>query len=235
MSLELVRRTFLSLSAVLAPAAVLMGCAPVGRQEVRHILPCVTDTQLWVSVSLARPETSLVLMIGGLSCPGRPMDSEGRHFSFSASALEPSTTYQLQLVAEERALGDAWPLKTFPAETDDVASLRLGAFTCAGGGDGFGFNGLQFFKPHAFRHRLFDDLLSRSPDAVIAIGDHIYWDLRGGEIPPLGRRRSALVRWIIGAYLRTRYGAFDRTAPLIGTTNERVLKRIANELSLIHI
>ena len=92
MSVELVRRTFLALSAALAPAAALMGCAPVGRQAVRHILPCVTDTQLWVSVSLARPETSLVLMIGGLSCPGRSVDSEGRHFSFSASALEPSTT-----------------------------------------------------------------------------------------------------------------------------------------------
>lgn len=229
MSVALVRRTFLALSAVLAPAAALIGCAPVGRQAVRHILPCVTDTQLWVSVSLARPETSLALMIGGLCCPGRPMDSEGLHFAFSASALEPSTTYQLQLVSEERVIGDMWPLKTFPAQTDDVASLRLGAFTCAGGGDGFGFNGLQFFKPHAFRQRLFDDLLSRSPEAVIAIGDHIYWDLRGGEIPPLGRRRSVLVRWVIGAYLRARYGTFDRTSPLIGTTNERVLKRIANE------
>lgn len=213
----------------MVPLLGLIGCGPSSRQTIRHILPTVTDTRISISCSLAQPVQSLSLRMANTFYTGEQRDSEGLHWSFTVEDLTPNTQYELQLFESESALGDAWPVRTFPEEDADVEELRLAAFTCAGGGDAFGFNGLQYFKPHAFRHRLFDELLAQSPDAVIAIGDHIYWDLRGGDRPPLGRRRSAFIRWVIGAYLRVKYGVFDRELPLLGSPNEAVLKRIADE------
>ena len=211
------------------PLLGLIGCGPGSRQTIRHILPTVTDTRISISCSLAQPVQSLLLRVANEVFRGEQRDSEGLHWSFTAEDLTANTQYQLQLLDGEIPVGDTWPLRTFPAEDAAVDQLKLAAFTCAGGGDAFGFNGLQYFKPHAFRHRLFDELLAQSPDAVIAIGDHIYWDLRGGDRPPLGRRKSALIRWIIGAYLRVKYGVFDRALPLLDSPNEAVLKRIADE------
>lgn len=56
--------------------------------------------------------------------------------------------------------------------------MRLLIFTCAGGHDVF----LQypFFQPARVRNRLLRRGLSFDPDAVIANGDHVYWDLEGG-------------------------------------------------------
>ena len=178
---------------------------------------------------MAQPVQSLLLRVANEVYRGEQRDSEGLHWSFTAKHLTANTQYQLQLLDSETPIGDTWPLRTFSAEDAAVDQLKLAAFTCAGGGDAFGFNGLQYFKPHAFRHRLFDELLAQSPDAVIAIGDHIYWDLRGGDRPPLGRRKSAFIRWVIGAYLRVKYGVFNRALPLLNSSNEAVLKQVANE------
>ncbi|MCP4007819.1 MAG: phosphodiesterase [bacterium] len=144
------------------------------------------------------------------------------------AGLTPETTYQLQLEDEKGRVGSPWPLKTFPAPESMPESFRLLAFTCAGGPDGFGLPGRQFFKPHEFRQRLFDDALKEKPDAAVAIGDQIYWDLRGGKMPPVGRN-SALIKLVAGWYLKLFYGAFDRGSPLIGTKNEAVLTRIGDE------
>ena len=227
-SLTVLRRTLLAGGAAAVPLLGLIGCGPGSRQTIRHILPTVTDTRISISCSLAQPVQSLFLRVANEVYRGEQRDSEGLHWSFTAEDL---TAILIPVAAFRRGdtFGDTWPLRTFPAEDAAVEQLKLAAFTCAGGGDAFGFNGLQYFKPHAFRHRLFDELLAQSPDAVIAIGDHIYWDLRGGDRPPLGRRKSALIRWIIGAYLRVRYGVFNRALPLLGSPNEAVLKRIANE------
>jgi phosphodiesterase/alkaline phosphatase D-like protein len=228
-SLTVLRRTLLAGSAAVLPLLGLIGCGTGSRQTIRHILPTVTDTRISISCSLAQPVQSLLLRVSNEVYTGEQRDSEGAHWSFTAKDLIPNTQYELQLLEGESSLGDAWPLRTFPAEGAAVDQLKLAAFTCAGGGDAFGFNGLQYFKPHAFRRRLFDELLAQNPDAIIAIGDHIYWDLRGGDRPPLGRKKSALIRWIIGAYLRVKYGVFDRALPLLGSPNEAVLKRIADE------
>ncbi len=227
--MRLLRRTVLAGGAALTPLFGLIGCGPGSRQTVRHILPTVTDTHISITCSVARPVELLSLHLAHKVYTGEQRDSEGVHWSFVVEDLAPDTQYELQLLEGDSPIGSAWPLRTFPAENAEVEQLKLAAFTCAGGGDAFGFNGLQYFKPHAFRHRLFDDLLAQKPDAVIAIGDHIYWDLRGGDRPPLGRRKSALIRWIIGAYLRVKYGVFDRDLPLLGSPNEAVLKRIADE------
>jgi len=228
-SLKVLRRSLLAGGAAVLPLLGLIGCGPGSRQAIRHILPTVTDTRISISCSLAQPVQSLLLRVANEVYRGEQRDSEGLHWFFTAEDLTANIQYQLQLLDGETPVGDTWPLRTFPAEDAAVDQLKLAAFTCAGGGDAFGFNGLQYFKPHAFRHRLFDELLAQSPDAVIAIGDHIYWDLRGGDRPPLGRRKSALIRWVIGAYLRVRYGVFNRALPLLDSPNEAVLKRIANE------
>lgn len=227
--MKLVRRTLLAGVAVCVPLLSLVGYRLSSRQTIRHILPSVTDTTIVLTCSIVEPAGALSLRVNDKIYAGTKRDTQGCHWSFVAEDLAPDTQFTLQLLEGETLVGDPWPLRTFPAEDTDVDTLKLAAFTCAGGGDGFGFNGLQYFKPHAFRRRLFDDLLSRNPDAVIAIGDHIYWDLRGGDRPPLGRRKSVLIRWVIGAYLRVKYGVFDRELPLLGSANEAVLKRVADE------
>ena len=214
--MKLVRRTLLAGAAACAPLLSLVGCALGARQTIRHILPSVTDTTIALTCSIVKPADAFFLRVNDEVYAGTKRDTHGYHWSFFIEDLVPDTQFMLQLIDGETWVGEAWSLRTFPAEDADVDALRLAAFTCAGGGNAFGFNGLEYFKPHAFRQRLFDDLLSRKPDAVIAIGDHIYWDLRGGSKPPLGRRKSALIRWVIGAYLRLKYGTFDRDLSLIG-------------------
>jgi hypothetical protein len=72
-----------------------------------------------------------------------------------------------------RPLCDEWPLATFPAADDQPKQLRLLIFTCAGGHDGLGKH-----LPVSTRVRLLRRGLSFRPDAIIANGDHVYWDLR---------------------------------------------------------
>ena len=70
---------------------------------------------------------------------------------------------------------------------------------------------------------MFEAALAQQPDIAIAIGDHIYWDLRGGVSPRLGRNPEA------AAAIKQKYGVFDRTLPVLGTANEAVIRRVANE------
>ena len=83
-------------------------------------------------------------------------------------------------------------------------------FTCAGGHDV-----TKRFLPIPMRIRLLQRALSFKPDALVAIGDHIYWD-----------QRSLSSRSAVDGGARAEYaGRFDRTLPVLGTANERVLKR----------
>ena len=197
-----------------------------GSQRVRHILPSVTAQSLALSVSLDKPASELFLTVNGKSHRGQQTDTEGRFWSFSVTGLSPATEYSLKLLDGDIALGNAWPLKTFPDWDAMPDQLRLMAYTCAGGGDGFGLNGREFFKPHAFRQTLFDEALAQRPDAAIAIGDHIYYDLKGQDWPSAG---SGLIKRISGWYMRVKYGSFDRSKPILGTSNEAVLKKIGDE------
>ena len=169
-----------------------------------------------------------MLSTGERSVLGRQTDSQGRHWQFILDGLSPDTLYRLSVLEEGEQWGQAWPLKTFPAPGQPAPAFRLLAYTCAGGGDGFGLPGRQFFKPNAFRQALFEAALAEQPDAAVAVGDHVYWDLRGQGMPQVGRR-NRFIKFVAGSYLRLRYGAFDRDAPLIGTANEDVLRRVGNE------
>ena len=55
------------------------------------------------------------------------------------------------------------------------------------------------------------------PDAVIAIGDHVYWDLRS-PVGSVNLGNSAIARRLVGE--------FTRSAPVLGTENERRLKQV---------
>jgi hypothetical protein len=223
---NLSRRSALALIAA-AAAGLTYAILPGFRQQrVRHILPGVTASSLSLSVSLDKPSPALSLSVNGEHHAGRQADSDGRFWSFVVEGLSPSTEYALQLLEGDTVVEGEWPLRTFPGWNDSPSTLRLMAYTCAGGGDGFGFGARQFFKPHAFRQKLFAEGLAQQPDAAIAIGDHIYFDLKGQAVPEAGK---GLVRLVAGWYMRLKYGAFDRSQGILGTGNERLLKKICDE------
>ncbi len=222
------RRTLLKWLGMAVPVSFLPKAWADRTGDIRHILPTVTDTTFAISVSVAQPTNKLHLSIDGKSVSGRKMDSKGRFWSFYADRLEAAKTYQLQLSDQQGSLGEAWPLRTFPARNSEPTTFKLLAFTCAGGADGLGMPSVQFFKPHTFRQNLFDAGLQEKPDAAIAIGDHIYYDLRGKEHPSIGRN-SKWLKYLSSWYFSLRYGSFNRSAPIIGTSNEDILVRIGDE------
>ncbi len=226
--MEFTRRTTIFSAIASAFSGLLPKAARASEGDIRHILPTVTSNSMGLSVSLGAPQAALTLTLDDREIVGQQMDTLGRFWSFKASDLSADTDYTLQLVGEKGSLGASWPLKTFPEATSLPEKFRLLAFTCAGGADGFGVPGRQFFKPHAFRQKMFDDALAENPDAALAIGDHIYWDLRGGNMPAVGRR-SWVIKLLAGWYLKFRYGAFDRSQPLLGTDNEAVLTTVGDE------
>ena len=97
--------------------------------------------------------------------------------------------------------------------------LRLLIYTCGGGHDGLNQglpNGKINWLPSALRRRLLARGLSFKPDALIANGDQIYWDLRAPQASK-GSGASALGRELAGI--------FDRAQPVFGTPNETVFRR----------
>jgi hypothetical protein len=95
--------------------------------------------------------------------------------------------------------------------------VRLLIFTCAGGHDLFRREA-PLFQPTRVRNRLLRRGLSFHPDAVIANGDHVYWDLEAGA--------SHLLMG--GSALAQHYaGRFNPSLPALGGHNERVLRKAA--------
>jgi len=107
-----------------------------------------------------------------------------------------------------------------PAPDDLPGKLRLLIYSCAGGHDLFSAAKTGFgFLPAAVRQRLLRRGLSFAPDALIANGDHVYWDLLAPRAAPkLGASKAAL-----------EYARFDRNAPILGGANESALLRAAGE------
>jgi hypothetical protein len=84
-------------------------------------------------------------------------------------------------------------------------------FTCAGGPENTGPEGNL---PTVIRNRLLRRALSFQPDAAVANGDHVYWDLHSPRVPR--DRRDT-----------TRLDSFNRSALVFGDKNETVLKLAA--------
>ena len=115
---------------------------------------------------------------------GRAADTRGLFWTFDATDLEPGRRYELQILdARGRAVCDPWPLATFPSPGDSPAQLRLVIYSCAGGHDVLPDHKPTDVSTHRFltidvRRRMLARAMSFAPDAVVANGDHIYWDLR---------------------------------------------------------
>ena len=188
--------------------------------RVRHLLPAVSDSRLLLKASFDRPLSAApTLRIGTTSVTGRMNDTAGEYWQFYATGLEPARRYSLSLVAGDgAALCAPWDLSTFPAPDARPERCRVLFFTCAGGPGGTyaGIGDRTGFLPTAIRNRLLRRALSFAPDAAVANGDHIYWDLHvwlgdnPGELTANARRSN-----------------FDFSATVFGESNEAAMKAAA--------
>jgi len=190
--------------------------------ELAHLLPTSSHNQILIKASFKKPLTAApALRIGDQRIAGERSDTRGSFWQFRAADLKPGTPYQLSLLSSDgRVLSQPWTLSTMPAPDDMPTKLRLLVYSCAGGHDLFKLNhtGVEFV-PAAVRQKLLQRGLSYAPDALIANGDHVYWDLLAPRASPrLGASKAALA-----------YARFDRDAPLLGGANETALLRAAGE------
>ena len=224
------RRDFLKAAgtsaAALAAGSLASGCA-TGIEpfepdsgwragEVAHLIPTADHERIRIKASFRQIQMQPpTLRVAGRSVPGERTDSAGRFFVFDVRGLEPATEYPLALLAADGTpLCDPWPLRTLPARGARVERLRVLAYTCAGGSELFyhPWRG-RIFIPIPYRQRLLARALEFRPDAVIANGDHVYWDILSSAGIAMGRSPQAW--WVAGH--------FDRSQPVIGTANEQVL------------
>jgi hypothetical protein len=223
---RLQRRRFLQ-GAAGGVATLLSGCgeraAPPPSDgfragEVAHLLPTADHRRLRLKASFHQPQPEPPrLRVGDRRVPGAQTDSHGRFFTFDVAGLAPATQHTLQLERADGApLCDAWPLRTFPAPDTEPERLRLLCYTCAGGPDDlYNFGFFNAYLPIAHRQRMFARALSFEPDAVVANGDHVYWDMKSKAGWAMGRSPRAW--WVAGW--------FDRAQPVLGGANEQVLTR----------
>ena len=183
---------------------------------VRHLLPTVSDTQILLKASFDTPLLQPPnLRVGTATLRGTMTDTKGEMWAFHATSLAPGRRYTLNLSASTgRPLCQPWDLSTFPSPDARPEKLRVLFFTCAGGHEDLGYLGF------AVRNRMLRRALSFQPDAAVANGDHVYWDLRSPlTVQSLGGG-SPRAQQIAG-------GSFDRADVVIGSENETILKRAA--------
>jgi len=212
------RRDFLG--AALAPLA-----APQTWDSgvVRHLLPAAAHDRLLLKASFHRPLASPPrLRAGQRSVEGTRADTAGEFWCFDVAGLEPERRYDLELHdAAGKSLCAPWSISTLPHPDAAPKRFRLMIYTCAGGHDAMRVpeTGGPYWVPVALRRKLLQAGLALKPDAVVAVGDHIYWDLRSpkGSINLGG---SPLARKIVDR--------FARSAPVLGTGNEPKLKLVAS-------
>jgi hypothetical protein len=190
--------------------------------ELAHLLPTSNHNRILIKASFKKPLASApTLQVGDQRVSGERSDTRGLFWQFQAADLKPGTSYQLSLTGSEgKALCQPWTLSTMPAPDEMPSKLRLLVYSCAGGHDLFKAAHTGFeFVPAAIRQKLLQRGLSYAPDALIANGDHVYWDLLAPRAAPrLGASKAA-----------QEYAHFDRDAPLLGGANEIALLRAAGE------
>jgi hypothetical protein len=124
----------------------------------------------------------------------------------------------LPTVSDNRVLVKA----SFRSPLMEAPMLRVGGTTVRGRmTDTRG----EFWQFHAVRNRLLRRALSFAPSAMVAIGDQVYWDLLAPENGPKMGASPAGERIA---------GKFDRSALVLGSDNETVLRR-AVEPQLIEV
>jgi hypothetical protein len=164
--------------------------------ELAHVLPTSSHDRILLKTSFkGRLQAPPNLQIGDQRVIGQRTDTDGSFWQFHAADLKAGTTYRLSLASSDgRSLCEPWTLSTMPAPDELPSRLRLLVYSCAGGHDIFrsAHTGFEFL-PTAVRQRLLQRGLSFSPDALIANGDHVYWDLLAPRAAPrLGGSKAAL-------------------------------------------
>jgi hypothetical protein len=179
---------------------------------VRHLLPTVSDSRLLIKVSFNTPQPAApILRVGNTSVRGRMGDTRGEFWHFYATGLKPGRAHQLSLTGiRGRALCQPWELSTFPGPDERPGQFRVLFFSCAGGHEA------MKFLPPSVRNRLLQRALSFQPQAAVANGDHVYWDL----LSPLTSKRYGA-----SPEAEAIAGKFDRAGMVLGGDNETVLKR----------
>lgn len=192
--------------------------------RLRHLLPAVNESEIFIKASFTAPVTEqpqLRLRNGtsNVVIDGHQNDTRGEFWEFRASNLQPDTAYQLSLQDNRgNQLCEPWPLSTFPDPSQNPERVRVLFYTCAGGPEGeySGIGDRRGNLPIAIRRRLLRRALSFAPQAAIANGDHIYWDLhtwqgeQAGELSAAGRASN-----------------FDMAARVMGGSNEEAMKLAA--------
>ena len=189
--------------------------------RVQHLLPTVSHDRVLVKASFDAPLSSAPeLQVGSNRVRGQSNTAAGDFWQFDVPGLEPATSYRLSLAGSDgRALCEPWSLATFPAPDAMPQRLRLMIYTCGGGHDALSANlpaGKFAYLPSVLRRRLLQRGLSFKPDALIANGDQVYWDLRA----PKGSKGSGASR--VGIEYA---GRFDRAQPVFGSVNETPFRR----------
>jgi hypothetical protein len=212
-------------SGIGGPASAAEATAPQEENwdqgEVQHLIPTVSHDRLLIKASFTQAqEAAPELTVGAVRVRGQANTAAGDFWQFDVTGLSPSTPYKLSLTgAGGRALCEPWSLSTFPAPDATPDRLRLMIYTCGGGHDALNEDlpaGKINWLPSALRRRLLRRGLSFKPDALIANGDQVYWDLRA-PLASTGSGASAKGQ----AYA----GIFDRAQPVFGTPNEAVFRR----------
>ena len=191
--------------------------------RLTHLLPTASHDRFLIKASFdGALETTPELHVASIRVRGRKNIAGGDFWQFDVPGLKPATSYRLSLMGGDgRALCEPWPLSTLPAPDAMPSRCRLLIYTCAGGHDVYNAglsDGHVAFLPSALRRRLLMRGLSFKPDAIIAKGDHVYWDLGA---PRLSKTLGAAPKAVAYA------GTFDRAQPVFGGQNEIALRRAA--------
>jgi hypothetical protein len=183
---------------------------------VRHLLPTVSESRIMLKVSFKRALSAApTLRVGARSFTGRMNDTGGSFWQFYATDLDAGATHFLSLVAADgSSLCEPWTLSTFPPTDARPDRFRLLFFTCAGGPQGTytGVGQLRGNLPTEIRNRLLRRALTFNPDAAVANGDHVYWDLHQWS----GQVTGALSP-------RAEISNFNFSGSVFGTNNEAAL------------
>jgi len=187
--------------------------------RLQHLIPTVSHDRFLIKASFTEAQSAPPeLQVGGTIVRGQSNAAAGDFWQFDVTGLSPATPYKLALRdADGKALCEPWSLSTFPAPDAKPERLRVMIYTCGGGHDALNEGlpaGKTSWLPSALRRKLLQRGLSFNPDALIANGDQIYWDLRA----PIGSK-------LIGAMGAKIAGTFDRAQPVFGTPNEIVFRR----------
>ena len=191
---------------------------------VRHLLPAVNESRILIKASFNRalgqtPQFHIQNGSKNKLVEGFLNYTAGEFWQFYATELQPDTEYELSLQdSDGNSLCESWPLSTFPSPQQNPERVRVLFYSCAGGREGeyFGIGDRRGNLPIAIRQRLLRRGLSFAPQAAVANGDHIYWDLhtwqgeQAGELSPQGQQSN-----------------FDFAARVMGGSNEEAMKLAA--------